>query len=211
MQLKDLLAALTHDLIVFLKENPDFFAAENRKHTLEKVDFLSPSLKEYLSEVSADDFLADLSVFVEYLGGAPIFFGSRIGLLTAVAKFLTGEFAAFCDAPKEVNISAYSVTLRSEMNRLVSVASDLEINAEISDLLAFLPDTSFIMVQTPRPVAGELRKKIRAHFYQIDQLNFPVFAINKNLIGGLRIFINGKVQDNSWLNMVNKITSITNI
>jgi F0F1-type ATP synthase delta subunit len=36
-----------------------------------------------------------------------------------------------------------------------------------------------------------------------------VFQINRNLIGGMRIFADGKVVDNSWLSRINYISSLT--
>ena len=67
----------------------------------------------------------------------------------------------------------------------------------------------YLVVQSPIRLSKEqqeeisetLRKKYSAAVY-------PLFKVNKALIGGLRVFYNGQVQDHSWLGRINVLTSI---
>jgi len=55
----------------------------------------------------------------------------------------------------------------------------------------------------------ELKREIRQTLSKDHPYSLPVFQINKKLIGGIRIFKDGEVQDHSWLSRVEYFTSLT--
>ncbi|MBI4231747.1 hypothetical protein HY605_00825 [Candidatus Peregrinibacteria bacterium] len=69
--------------------------------------------------------------------------------------------------------------------------------------------TPYIVVQSPREINAELKKEIRSNLTKVWPLSLPIFQINRRLIGGLRVFIDGKTTDNSWLSRVLRYTSLT--
>ena len=64
-------------------------------------------------------------------------------------------------------------------------------------------------MQSPREIDSELKSEIRENLNKDFESSFPVFQINKNLIGGLRVFVDGKSHDYSWFSRISSISNLT--
>jgi len=70
-------------------------------------------------------------------------------------------------------------------------------------------ESPYILIQSPREIEPKLKKEIRAKIREEKSNHFPIFQINKKLIGGIRVFKDGETTDNSWLSRVLHFTSLT--
>jgi len=206
--MKDLLTALIYDILKFLQEEKQFFEfnQKERKSSLEKLA-IPEDLKTYLVETSAENFQNELTILVNLLEkGSTSFRVAKGEIFLAIAKFLTGELAQHMDDPNEK--MAYAGKFAPAMKDFLHNTYE-EITYEIEKMLELLvEDNLTIFVQTARQIPSELKADIRKNLLKKYPLSFPRFSVNKDLIGGFRLFINGNVTDCSWLESINVLTSL---
>lgn len=65
----------------------------------------------------------------------------------------------------------------------------------------------YILVQTPISLSEDQKTEIVNDLKAQYPLSPVTFSVNKNLIGGLRVLIDGKAKDYSWLSIINKFTT----
>lgn len=58
-------------------------------------------------------------------------------------------------------------------------------------------NTPVVRIQTAAPLSPEDTLKIRRHFALQQECSFPVFTVDTTLLGGMRIFKNGRLFDRS--------------
>lgn len=84
-----------------------------------------------------------------------------------------------------------------------------EIVRNIQNLLEVAFNSSFLLVQTPTPLDKATKDEIVKKL-QLENKE-PVivqFQVNQSIIGGMRIFQNGEVQDMSWMGRIEKIVNL---
>lgn len=84
-----------------------------------------------------------------------------------------------------------------------------QLTDEINKLAQKISEVPYFLVQSPTEINMELKREIRKKLSGKNPYTLPVFQINKKLIGGIRIFEDGKVKDHSWLSRVLHFTSLT--
>lgn len=217
---QELIAATLYETLSFLVKNPDALGKDGGK----EAEKLPAPVKNYLAAATESDFLRDLAGASFYLKKGK-FKKEKNGLLSAVLEILTRGLAVRMDLLAEADSLALqsdaqkvalidkmikSPTLDSRaLKKLLLRHSYQELNNGIATLAREITDQPLLVVQSPRPVAVELKKAIRAHFEQEQHLSFPIFQVNKQLIGGLRVFNGGRVRDHSWFARVSQLTSLT--
>jgi len=226
MILSSFFTATVHELINFLKENKDFFELDKtaREAKLKELDLFS-SLKTYLLDLDIDTFLSDLKVAVSFLLNPEQVNPSNNSLLKACAEFLATDFASDLDLidAKFANQSQKSKQefvddliqiegqVGSSLKALLLSFSHQEIYENVNDLLKVVLNTAYVIIQTPVEINSKMKKDIRRKIStDLKQVCMPIFQVNKAIIGGMRIFIDGEVQDQSWLARINFITQIKN-
>lgn len=207
---KDFLSALTLEILKSFKKEGGF--------TGPKV------YKDYLDKVGEEDLLSDLSLVFQVINGTEI---SSLKLnesefFKTTLRFFAENFASKLDAlgssfyllsyeerkkKAEQLIDSDSHTAAALRDLLVT-NSYQEITEALEQLSKAVADGATIVVQTPRDIDAELKKEMREKFAQDFPLSFPVFQINRQLIGGFRVFINGQSHDLSWFSQVQKLTSL---
>lgn len=216
---KDFLTALIHKIVVFLKENPEFF--EKRKN-LEDLS-IPKAFKDYLENVKEKDFLHDLARVTLYIEDCKNTDIKNNEFLKSLREFLTTELARKLDHLDGKFYLSKTTEKREVIEQLIKgdslLATSLrnilvqfnyqQIAEEIYNLSAKIEKTSYTVVQSPREIDPELKKEIRQKIQEKSANVFPVFQINRRLIGGIRIFQDGETIDNSWLSRVLFFTSLT--
>lgn len=217
--------ALSYVLTNFLKDNPSFFEldAKTRAEKLESASIAKP-IKNYLLEASEEDFIDDLKGLVSFSGGNQGQDLTKNLLAQAIATFWVNNFASKLD---RLDIDFYMLSqekqekhiaeilssdslLGETLKEIVITLTSQELMSQISDFTRKVQETPYILVQSPREIAHDLKQEIREQLREeYGERAFPVFQINRNLIGGMRLFIDGKVIDNSWLSRINYISSLT--
>jgi len=220
---QNLIIALLKETLNFLSKHPDFFK-KDEKGRLDAMEStrIPACFKHAFAEHSEKSFMKDVHLAAAVAAGQDLsVHGSPF--FKALAEFLTGPFAAKLDvldkhfyllSPGKRAVLAEEL-IKSEsavadaLRQLLSTYSYQELAQAILALLQNFSDAPSILIQSPREVDVELKKEIRAHLTKENPLSFPVYQINKNLIGGLRVFKNGQVMDHSWLSRVLQFTSLT--
>lgn len=216
----ELIAATIYETLSFLVKNPRSLGKDGGK----EAEALPTPIKNYLATTTEADFLHDLKGACAYLKKGKVK-NAKNGLLLAVLEILTRGLAVRMDLLAEADSAslqsdAQKTTLITKMiksptldshalRKLLLRRSYQELNNAIANLARALTDRPLLVVQSPRPIAVELKKTIRDHFEQEHHLSFPIFQVNKQLIGGLRVFNGGRVRDHSWFARVIQLTSLT--
>lgn len=220
----EFITALAQKITHFMVNHPNFFTLkEDEKEKLLVGLKLPKFFKEYLQETTANDFLTDLELVINYIRSNKDQNLKNNKLFEKIVEFLTTELAMkmdiinseFCllSSPKRREIAEELIPGESEaaisIREIMVNYSYQQICAEIYDLCSRVKEAPYILIQSPREIDHELKRKIRKNFLEQSPYNFPIFQINKKLIGGIRIFENGHSTDNSWLSRILRFTSLT--
>lgn len=220
----EFLTALLQKILVFLKEDSSFFekTTATRKKHLEDLS-IPGSFKVYLEEVSEKEFLEDLAVILRFIRQPKEKAIKESKFFRSFVEFLTTELSKKIDF-LDSHYYLLSASERKEFVEKLLKGESLLANAlkailinytyqqladNINYLAATVANSNFIVVQSPREISHELKREIREELIKENPLQFPVFQINKKIIGGIRIFENGTTKDHSWLSRVLKFTSLT--
>ncbi|MDF2378686.1 MAG: F0F1 ATP synthase subunit delta [Candidatus Gracilibacteria bacterium] len=208
----DLTAAALYDLVGVLKQHPDFL----QKSEDEKATF--PAVAGMLKDISTQDEL------LEALAGASAFLkGSESGvgnpLLQAMARFFTLDFPTLfdqldksfyystrADQEKTLNdmIPEKSAFYDALKNHLL-VGSPQELTESIIEFLQNIYESPRLLVQSSTECDRATKTEIRGHFAQQYAQSIVQFSVNTQLIGGIRFFVDGQVDDHSWFGRIQDI------
>lgn len=191
-------------------------------------DYFTRLLLEHCQMVSEsgqvdDATLEEISRVAHYVSSNDAKYIKESELLQKGVEYLTKDFAL---ALNGIDSSFYGMS-QSEREKAVNDlwkidrevdkalmkvlvnCSYQEIVRNIQNLLEVAFNSSFLLVQTPtpldKPTKDEIVKKL-----QLENKE-PVivqFQVNQSIIGGMRIFQNGEVQDMSWMGRIEKIVNL---
>lgn len=216
---QDFFTNIVYELTYFLKKHPD--ALEN-KTVVEKSTKIPEPLKKYLSEVKEKAFLKDIQTLVSFINQPEQVDIKGNKLILATIELLTRGLGIRLDMMAES--TNYDLEYQTELaNKLIKSDSNIsaslrrllvqysyqEISSGIANLSRDAAGEKLLIIQSPRTIDIELKKEIRSHFEKHNPHLFPIFQVNKNLIGGMRVFNGGELKDNSWFARVTQLTSIT--
>lgn len=216
---KDFLSVLVYEMLGFASKHA------SRKEP-EMADLRIPAVfKEYLASVGDGEFAKDLKLAVAFLNDGDVknLKLKKSKFFKALVRFLTENLAARLDKlpgafyllPQKKQTEVLERLIASDspvaraLKNLLTVNSYQEIASEITELARNISDAPYLVVQLPREVDTELKTEIREKLNKDFESSFPVFQINKNLIGGLRVFMNGKTHDYSWASRISRISKLT--
>lgn len=221
---KEFVTALVQKMVAFLAKHPDFFSQSKAdKEKLSEHLSVPTAFKEYLLEVSEHAFLKDMEAVMIFTHQPKDKAIAKSHFFKALLEFLNTDLARKIDLldshyyllqkPKREEvvdslIKGDSLLAASLRDILVNYTYQ-QICENINNLSSIVSTSPYIVVQSPREVAPEMKKEIRKQISERHPQSFPVFQINKKLIGGIRIFENGTTEDHSWLSRVLRFTSLT--
>jgi hypothetical protein len=214
----DLTSALTKDIISFLKKETGFFAL-NTEQRQQK----APALSTYFADMSEEDFVNDLERTVKASRGeAPL---AESKMIQKMGKYFSIDFPAIFD---QLDRDFYRMSAEDQQKKLEGLFSDkahffdalkyqislLSMQEMTEAIVTFLRDlhgSPRILVQSPAECKTEIKTEIRQHFLQEHPNSFVAFSFNAQLIGGIRFFVDGKVQDLSWFSKIESIKRLSNL
>lgn len=217
-----LITALVYEMLHFVSGHKD------RKLELMGNLRIPSVFKKYLSEVKEKDFLIDLKVALDFIersksasASMPLNL-SKSDFFKSFTDFLSTTFASKLDQlPSEFYIlpnnekeKLVSKVIDSDslvakaLKNLIVINSYQEISSSIEDLCRFVYGSAYVVVQSPRDIDSELKIQIRKHLADEKKHSFPLFQINKKLIGGIRVFVDGKSVDNSWFSKISQLSTL---
>lgn len=223
---KTFLTVLVRRITSYLQDKPDFFKLSEKEKEKTLSDWSIPtSFKAYLSSVNEKDFLEDLALILKVIHGAKDLNLKKNAFFTAFLSFVVHELARKIDyldgefylMPKDSRRKFVDKLINSDSG-LAEALKDIltnntyhQIGSETNSLAIKIKDAPYLVVQSPRAMTADLKKEIREHLLEKYPYSLPVFQINKKLIGGIRIFQDGKTIDHSWLARVLRFTSLTSV
>lgn len=213
--LKPFLAALLYEIVRFLKKH------RRLEENISELKIPEP-FKKYIASAAEKNVLADLKLVIDFVSK-----GTTSGLrgnafFTALIEFLTKTLAMRIDAMhagfhlSEDQRSAIALklipgdtALASALRTLLLRYSYQEWAQEISRLTRLVSNAPTLVVQTACNIDLNLKKEVRKELSQKNSHSFAAFQINRKLIGGFRIFREGKTTDYSWKNRIDQLLSPT--
>lgn len=208
----------------FLLENPKFFGENADKKETQLEEAQIPSfIRPYLMNTSEEDFMKDLKIVLSFLQKSKTTNYEDNKLLQAITNFLTKALAKQLDSLNQdyyllnqenrqqiVQKLIPSETETAEtLRKILTNHTYQQVAGAIQKLTFAVNKAPSVLVQSPREIKPELRKEIREKLSKDQENSMPIFQINHKLIGGLRIFVDGKSQDYSWLSRVHRFTNLT--
>lgn len=222
------LTALLYELVHFLAKHKDFFelSAEAREEKMGSLK-VPASFKHYLASVSDSHFMKDLKMVTSMLNGTP---WAQLPLkgnafCKALTEFFCVTFAAKVDElpgrfyllPYETRVVDVKKIIESD-NRIADALREFlvtnsyqEVAGILTELTQLVNGADTVLVQTPRDIDVDLKKEIRKALLEKYPHSFPVFQVNRGLIGGFRVFVNGHSSDHSWFSRISKLTSLKTV
>jgi len=213
-----LLSALTKDVLSLLKKEQGFFGLSDDQRRQK-----APALSAYLGKMSEEEFVNDLEVTIKAIRGEGKLADSEMA--KALSRYFLKDFPAVFD---QLDREFYAMSEKDQQDKLdqcfpeqaafyeelkyqLSVMSVQEITESIVNLLTELYDSPRVLVQSPVECDQETKKQIREHFAKEQAQSFVAFSVNAQLIGGIRFFVDGKVQDLSWFSKIQHIKQLSEL
>lgn len=220
-----ILSALVYEMIHFLTSRKEYFKQNSSEREEQLKNLKVPvAFKHYFAEVSAEDFMEDLKIAMGIISGAPLsqFPLKGNGLFQALAEFFNSSFAEKMDelpgnfyllsyedrVSKAKEIIESETRISSALREILALNSYQELAGYLQEFNRLVNEVDLVLVQTPRDLDSEFKKEIRKVLLEKFPDTFPVFQVNRGLIGGFRVFVNGTSHDHSWLSRITKITSL---
>lgn len=217
--------AFMKDLVFLMKHESEFLSqsAQEREKAIHSHlgESYPQSLVTYMTQLNVDQFKKEFHHVVQVLEevAQP---DPENGFLNALADFLAKEIGMMLDA---LSLDFFFRPLKSRLQALEGMLpkqSTLgkvlkyqfcentyqELTADAQKALETLKKAPVVVVQTPIEMDGAMRKEVREHFAQKHPHAFVEFQINPKILGGMRLFVNGEVEDLSWLAKVQAITRL---
>ncbi len=219
--------SVIRDAVLLLRKEEEFFSFDALKREEVIKNFLSANYPRtfvsYFQNLSEKGFFKDIRDFLNYIENKENFRTFSADLMINICKFLTQEFSFILDKLEskffflERSVRAHQLkeiirgTSTLELNVIDSILENTyqEINDEINDFLKFYQDAPYILLQSAAEIEENMKFELRKYFLDKYPKSFPEFQINSGIIGGMRIFINGKIADHSWYMQVQKITQLS--
>lgn len=198
------LAATTKDILRVVSDESFFADSATARKSVAKValgEDYPAALVEYVASLEPAQFRKDAAQVVRLIGAGESVFGEtsdlqKNGLLLALIESLTADWFNLLDSSKQQKskllklIADWRGDSMGELHHRVATR-------ELQELLFRVQGTESPHVQVATDLSLEelaaLNKKLRQEF-----AGQPAIEVKSELIGGSRLFYQGKVQDHSW-------------
>jgi F0F1-type ATP synthase delta subunit len=222
--LHTLIISLIKDFIVLLVKDRKFLTKDKDQklkffHEVLGANY-PKSFSHYLTNVSEKDFLMDIAEIMEFLKNNK--FNINNLFLDSIVKYVSEDFGYvldeltneffFSSLDKRFNylsqIFQGSTYFDREIKELIMFGTYQELNEFCFDALNKIKETLLIVVQSPIQINSDTKKEMRKYFLNKYSNSFIEFRINKEIIGGIRIFSNGKIEDHSWMFKIRRLGNV---
>jgi hypothetical protein len=218
----DVCKALMMDTMVMLKTHQGWFnlgVDERKKHA----QHFPENIQYYLTHVAEGDFATDLMPMTYFLSDPDLHVGEIGGFMNAFCDYLIHDFTDMVDGfesafflkrsdereeilRKEIQVETF---FQEELIDVFSVESPQDINEAISDFLKKAKEATTIVVQTAVDCEKGMKKEIRDRLAKDHPYSFVEFYTSPQILGGMRLFVNGQVEDYSWRGVIGHMAEVT--
>lgn len=219
--IESLIGHISYKVLSKLEKDPEFFSKEagSRKNLIES---LPKSFHAYFEIAKEDQFLKDLHQTIKIIRhekGVEAIQSNQFA--KSLANYLTGEVSQLLD---RIPMVFYQMTVAQKRKYLeekaklptvfvdtLSTKNYQQIFKEIYEYLKVInPSTPYIVVQIARDTDAEVKKEMRNKFKEAYGDVFPLFQVSKHLYGGMKVFVNGEVIDQSWVGKIERFVAQVN-
>lgn len=213
-----LIPSLMKDYVELLLSEPRFFdLSPEKKASLIMTGIGSKALGQALLAIPDEDqFLEDFRKTLSFLRNEE---KSSSELVKSLAQYLLSEFFNVFDHLEKTFYNlpypSQQKTLREllptntiffeQLRSILERASLQELGDSIIDFLQKIMKSPLILIQSPIECSPSLKTEIRKTISPNYPHSFALFSINPLLIGGIRIFIDGNVEDHSWFSKIQNL------
>ncbi|MEZ4087238.1 MAG: F0F1 ATP synthase subunit delta [Candidatus Gracilibacteria bacterium] len=217
------LGSFLRDALKLMKDEQGFMKMDEsaRRTAIQKhLGDYPRAFVDYLATVKEATFLEQVHGSINFMNDG--FLPENKQLLEALADYAAKEFATKLDLfdrsfffeSEEKQLAMLKEVFpggsffRKAMRDYVLGSTYQEISEEAQKFLRDFKEEPTIIVQSSQEIDKGIRQEVRAHFAKKHPYSFLEFQINPQIIGGLRVFIDGKVMDHSWLSKIQKISQL---
>lgn len=206
--MKELFIAIILDFFSFLKKEKNFLHLDTmaRKNALERTGIFPESFISYFSSCTEEQYILDCrKVFQANKKLSDLHLNPQeSSLFKAMADFIMDELPRFLDERSPVSFQGY---FADALHTILQSSNYYEVSSLVQNYLQKYFSGTVSMVETSCEMEPSLKGEIRKLLRHRYPFSFPIFNLNKNLIGGIRIFADGLTYDFSWLSKIKKIFS----
>jgi hypothetical protein len=220
--LQSISSSVIKDFLNVLKEHKDFYAQSDDK----KLQSIESTLKgKYTTKFTSlfikldkKSFVLDMKATIDFIKGDH---AKPSELVNTITSFLTEDITNIIDQldtefffiPEKERFKTLSKHftlshLGKYMLEKISCSTYQELNEEIYTTLNNIKEIPVTLVQTPVELNADQKLQVRKHFLKENTYSFVEFQITPSLLGGIKVFQNGHIIDNSWRA---KISSLNNM
>lgn len=158
---------------------------------------------KYMKEHSAQEFLTETLDMIRALQtNARI----RGDLASTIAHYVIQHAGQYIDSGDTSVLGEANTVLIKTLKALRSECTPRFLEARFQELITTVfPTSTITVIQSPLTLSQKQRKAIRASLSEKYPEAFPTFSVDKSLLGGIRLFINGKLIDRSWQHTVHHL------
>lgn len=193
-----LLRAITFDIVLTVKDAEFFELTQAKRDARVQAglpEYPTP-IKKYVRTVSGEQFLEEARDVLRVLGsGSSIFEECR-----RLARAKNGLFSAMLDSLNELrsyrnNETRLGTQMRSFRDAGMKYERVLDRELQLMLLEARNEDSPIVQIATPTEI-------------DVSELpGVPAVTVQKPLLGGTRVFHNGKLTDDSWKSRLTQVLS----
>lgn len=209
--------AQLRQLVEFVTVEKDFFSLSSKERVvkLEASNLLwKKYLANYLRSINSDQFVADCKALVRDCESYEL--RERTELTQKVIEHLLQDFVpilkrfslvfdtisqhcwALSNSEKIPFINDIQGLADYEKEWLLRYSYQELCNGMYDIIKLFAPEMPFLIIQSARECTPNLKSIIRKHYKNA----FPIFMVSVNLMGGMRVLVDGQLVDDSWLNKI---------
>jgi hypothetical protein len=90
---------------------------------------------------------------------------------------------------------------------LLDTSTVHQVQSSLAEMVGQLaPELGHVLVKSPMAFDAEFKKSLRKTF----KSDFVIFTTDKNLLGGLLTYRNGRLMDDSWLGKIKALATVRN-
>jgi len=210
--IKNTFIALIHDILKILQENRNFFELDEQAKTelIKKTGLLPEEISTHVSSMSQEELIKDIKEVLSFASSRNELIKLNSGLAKAFANFCVNQIPTHLDNYQPNNKPLFKGAFGQHLAVFYSSGIEKQIIEQIQSFVSLVYSAPFVVVQTPIQITKEQKTTIRSELNRKYKHSIPSFSVNKKLIGGLRVFVDGKTHDHSWISQINKLTSLTN-
>lgn len=191
-------------------------------------DYFTRLLLDHCQEVAKSSgvdeaTLEEISLVAKFVSSDDSKYIKKSNLLRSGVEYLTQDFA---QALNSLDRGFYALTYDERLKKVKEIwsvekevdkalekllvnFSYQEIVRNIQELLEVAYDSPFVVVQTPLEISTAKKTEMMEKISK--EIKDPVivqFQVNKAILGGMRVFVDGQVQDMSWMGRIEKIANL---